>query len=168
MARKKDPGKKQNPYLYIALAFFVLGIVCMAYAVHIGEAEVGIFLIFPFVIGGGMFSGLGGLFIILGFLALFVNMFKSFTFMTMDDYEEEPPVRRAKGAVPVAEGRERARSPKGPSIFGGGKGGGVIFLGPIPITFGSDAKVTRYMLYLAIVAVVGLCLLFFYLSFKGA
>jgi uncharacterized protein (TIGR00304 family) len=168
MAGKKKEDREKNPYLYLGIALLVTGGVLLGYAVHMGEAQVGIFLIFPFVLGGGIFSGLGSLFIILGFIALFIGLIQRMGFVGME-YEEEPPAmrREARGAAIVGEGRTRAKSVKGPTVLGRGRGGGVIFFGPIPVVFGSDTKVTKYMLYLAVLTVVALCFLFFYLSFSN-
>ncbi|MFO8110014.1 MAG: DUF131 domain-containing protein [Thermoplasmata archaeon] len=42
--------------------------------------------------------------------------------------------------------QEETRSAKGESKYGG-----VVFIGPVPIVFGSDTKVTRIMLYVGLV-----------------
>lgn len=154
-------GKTAGPDLYFigAICLFILGAALMALAVQAGEAEVGIFLIFPFIMGGGLFMGIGMLLVIIGLIVLVIGFATRFTLVSMDEvFEDEVPKRRRT----VGDQEVKARR-----MGGGRKGGGVVFIGPIPIIWGSSTKVTKSMLYLAIVVVIGMCLLFFYLSFRG-
>lgn len=48
---------------------------------------------------------------------------------------------------------------------GESKGGGIIIIGPIPIVFGSDKRITRNLLYLALALVIATIALF--LLFRG-
>jgi uncharacterized protein (TIGR00304 family) len=153
-----------NLYLVGAVCLFMFAGVLMAIAVWRGEAQVGIFLIFPFVSGGGLFMGLGMLLVLVGFVVLVIGAVKRFGAMALEDvWDEEGPKPRQK-ARPRTVGDEEVAAPR---MHGGFKGGGVVFIGPVPIVFGRDAKVTKLMLYLSIVLVIGLCLLFFALSFRG-
>jgi uncharacterized protein (TIGR00304 family) len=163
MAEDKEAG----PGLYFigAICLFVMAGVFIGLAVQSGEAEVGIFLIFPFVMGGGIMMGIGILFVFLGIIALLVGLMKRFTLVAvdmMDDDEGHRPVRKGKKR-PRTVGDQEVRPAR---TLGGTKGGGVVFVGPIPIVFGSDTKVTKLMLYLAIVAVIAMCLLFFALTLR--
>lgn len=59
--------------------------------------------------------------------------------------------------------KEESETPRRPSkrtVQTGIKTGGVIFLGPIPIVWGSDRRIGRTMLYIAIVITIFLILLF--------
>jgi uncharacterized protein (TIGR00304 family) len=53
------------------------------------------------------------------------------------------------------------------AVLSGGraKGGGIILIGPFPIVFGSDAKVARSLMYLAIALIVIFMVLSFLLPF---
>jgi len=164
-----EERKEAGPGLYFigALCLFIMAGVFIGLAVQSGEAEVGIFFIFPFVMGGGILMGIGILFVFLGIIALLVGFMKRFTLVAVDLMEEEPRPRSDKKGT----GKKRPRTVGDQEVrpartFGGAKGGGVVFVGPIPIVFGSDTKVTKLMLYLAIVAVIAMCLLFFALTLK--
>jgi uncharacterized protein (TIGR00304 family) len=162
MVRKPTLGP--NLHLIGALCLFILAGVLMGIAVWRGEAQVGIFLIFPFVSGGGLFMGLGMLLVLVGFVVLVLGVVRRFETMTFEDMitDEEPAPRPKKR--PKTVGDEQVNAPR---VSKGFKGGGVVFIGPVPIVFGHDAKVTKLMLYLSIVLVIGLCLLFFALSLRG-
>ena len=107
-----------------------------------GQAGLSLFLIFPVVTATGGWSALGILLLIAGFLALF---------LTLPAYEAEalpaarPPAAGPAGAPTGATSRRRW--------------GGVVFLGPIPVVFGSDAKVARWMLVVGLLLLVGLVVL---------
>jgi uncharacterized protein (TIGR00304 family) len=142
---------------------FILAGALIGLAVQSGEAEVGIFLIFPFIVGGGVLMGLGMLFVIIGLVLLVLGMVRRLTLVPMDEMFEDDAPRKAS-----SRRRTRGDQPvKAKGVLGGMKGGGVVFIGPIPIVFGSGVKVTKGMLWLAIVLVLALCLLFFALSFHG-
>lgn len=161
---KERPSQGPSLYFIGALCLFIFAGVLMGLAVWKGEAQAGIFLIFPYISGGGLFLGLGILLVIVGFLVLVVGSVRRFEVMTLDEvFDEEPP---------ILKGKQRARTVgdqevDAPRVSGGFKGGGVVFIGPVPIVFGPNAKVTKLMLYLSIVLVIALCLLFFALSYRG-
>jgi uncharacterized protein (TIGR00304 family) len=162
----KEKGAGPSLYIVGSICLFAMAFVFMALAVQSGEADVGIFLIFPFVMGGGLLMGVGVLFVFLGILTLIVGLVKRFTVMALDEYfDEEVGGRPAKGRKrrPRTVGDQEVRPAK---TFADVKGGGVVFIGPIPIVFGSNARVTKLMLYLAIVAVIALCMLFFALTLR--
>jgi uncharacterized protein (TIGR00304 family) len=153
----KEKGAGPSLYIVGSICLFAMAFVFMALAVQSGEADVGIFLIFPFVMGGGL---------LMGILTLIVGLVKRFTVMALDEYfDEEVGGRPAKGRKrrPRTVGDQEVRPAK---TFADVKGGGVVFIGPIPIVFGSNARVTKLMLYLAIVAVIALCMLFFALTLR--
>jgi uncharacterized protein (TIGR00304 family) len=171
MANKARPSK-EGPSIYLvgAICLFILAAVLMGIAVQRGEARVGLFLIFPFISGGGLFMGLGLLFVIFGIIVLVLGAMKGFTIMAMDqmviDELEEPqgPSKRRAKSKPRTVGDEEVPARR---ITSGFPSSGVVFIGPVPIVFGPNAKVTKLMLYLSIVLVIGVCLLFFVLSFRG-
>jgi uncharacterized protein (TIGR00304 family) len=158
------PSHLPSLYFVGALCLFLLAGVLMAIAVWKGEAQAGIFLIFPYISGGGLFLGLGMLLVIVGFVVMVLGAVSRFGTMTLEDVlEDEPPVRKKKQR-PRTVGDQEVDAPR---VQGGFKGGGVVFIGPVPIVFGPNAKVTKLMLYLSIVLVIAMCLLFFALSYRG-
>jgi len=161
---KERPSHGPGLYFVGALCLFILAGVLMAIAVWKGEAQAGIFLIFPYISGGGLFLGLGLLLVIVGFVVLVLGSIRRFGTMTLEEvFDEEPPVRKKKQR-PRTVGDQEVEAPR---VRDGFKGGGVVFIGPVPIVFGPNAKVTKHMLYLSIVLVIALCLMFFALSYRG-
>ena len=108
---------------------FMIGISFITLSVLSGQAEFGLFLIFPMVIGGGLYLLLGVLFIIISFILPFIITFT----------ETEEPHR---GGYQVD--KEKSET----------KYGGVIFIGPIPIVFGKDKSITTKMMYIGLVIAV--------------
>ena len=108
-----------NRYHILSLVCFILGIVFFAVGFLTGEAEGGVFIIFPFISGSGIYALLGIIFILIA-IPLFI--FGLVTHVRPDehqpDYDEYQP--RKKTSI---------------------KGGGVILIGPIPIVFGSNWKI---------------------------
>lgn len=137
----------------LALASFVAGIALLSYSVAIGESRLYLVLIFPVVAGSGSL-GLAGILLVVA--AIFLG-FLSFA-------------RSALGGIVVAEEEEQPSPPSAPGPSEEPrktKFGGVVFLGPIPIVFGSDARVSNLMLVLA-VAMTILLLAFFFLVLPRA
>jgi uncharacterized protein (TIGR00304 family) len=121
-----------NKYHLLSLLFFVSGGVLLALGVLSGEVETGIVIIFPFVIGSGLFA-------LSGFICIFIGiLFLMFSFLSTIEpgglsleYEEEHPGRRT-------------------SV----KGGGVILIGPIPVVFGTNWKIALLLMILAIIIIL--------------
>jgi len=129
---------------WLALAAFAGGLALLGYSVAVGESQVHLVLIFPVVTGGGA-SGLAGMGLV--FLAMILG-FLSFA-------------RPSPGPVSTAEASGAPQSPPAPATPAP-KFGGVVFLGPIPIVFGSSPRISKVMLVLA-VAMTILLLAFFLL-----
>ncbi len=108
-----------------------------------GEASLSLFVIFPVITATGGWSALGILLVIAGFFALF------FTWPAWTVAEPVPPSSQATG--PVSGGGTRESSSR--------RWGGVVFLGPIPVVFGSDAKVAKWMILAGVLLFVGLLVL---------
>lgn len=132
---------------WLALAAFAGGLILLGYSVATGESQVHLVLIFPVVTGGGALGLLG---IALVFLAMLAG-FLSFARLPLD------PTSGAESATTP----EPTQSPAAPRS----KFGGVVFLGPIPIVFGSSPAVSKLMLALA-VAMTILLLAFFFLFLR--
>ena len=108
----------------LALMLLITGIVLLAYSGFRGDLRFSLFFIIPIIYGTGGYAALGVLLTFMGVLLLFLTPFFSLT----TAQQLEPPKTEKKW-------------------------GGVIFIGPLPIIFGSDTKIAL------ILAVVGLLLL---------
>lgn len=130
-----------NRFTAAAAALFALGIALVALSILRGEGSAGLFVCVPFFFGTGLFSSLGVLCFFGGMVMLFLGM-----------------ARGAAEAVGPGGGREPAgpEAPTGPASGEDAdaaprtRAGGVIFLGPIPIVFGSEPGISRAMFYLAL------------------
>ena len=127
----------------IAAAAFAGGVALLAYSAATGEGQVALFLIFPVFTGTGLVPFAGMLLIMLGFFLGFVSLASRFMPASED------------AVMPAAS--QSAPSPASPSK----KFGGVVFLGPVPIVFGSDRKISTAMLVLGIALTILLALFFF-------
>jgi len=125
----------------LALLALVGGLALLAYSAATGEGQVVLFLIFPVFTGSGLASFAGMLLIMLGLFLGFLSM----AGLALPGAESAPPPAAAPPAPPASPAR---------------KFGGVVLLGPIPIVFGSDRRVTTAMLVLAIVLTILLVLFF--------
>ena len=133
---------------WIALIAFAGGIGLLGYSVATGESQVHLVVIIPVVTGGGA-VGLAGMALL--FVAM-VLWLLSFARMPLAASRTEEAGASGPPPTTVSPAQPRAASPK----FGG-----VLFLGPLPIVFGSNVKVSKAMLVLA--AVMSVVLLVFFL-----
>src|SRR2546427_3638450 len=114
------------------------GVLMMALAGGRGEASVFLGLIIPVIVGTGPSGFLGVFLVFAGFLLTFL--------LWPFPFEAEP---EGQDIWPVSsEGAPPAR-----------RWGGVLFLGPIPVIFGSDPRMTRTMLLIGAVLFVALVVL---------
>ena len=132
----------------LALAFLIGGVALLAYGAAVGQGQVYLVLIFPIVNATGPIAWAGIALIVLGFAVGFLSLARS----PLAVPAESPP---AAGSAPSSSSPPTPATPAK-------RFGGVVFLGPLPIVFGSDAKMSKYMLVLA-VAVTVLLLAFFFL-----
>jgi uncharacterized protein (TIGR00304 family) len=119
---------------WTALIAFAGGVALLGYSVTVGESQAHLVLLFPVVTGGGAI-GLVGMALI--FLALFLGFF-SFARL---------PATSTPAGGPA--GSTAATPPAPPAKFGG-----VVFLGPIPIVFGSSPTISKVMLAAAVVMTI--------------
>jgi uncharacterized protein (TIGR00304 family) len=123
---------------WLGPASFLLGIATIALALARGEASVYLVLVIPIIVGTGPLAFLGIFLVFAGFLLTFL------LWPLRPNLESE-----GQGVLPVArEGPPPAR-----------RWGGVLFLGPIPVIFGSDPRMTRTMLLVGVVLFVALVVL---------
>lgn len=111
---------------YAEIALILFGTAVFALSITSGEGGVALFLIFPVFYSTGALGALGILLIFIGFLLLFLSPFLGATAIE-EERRIAPPDFEQDG-----EKKREVRY------------GGVVFIGPIPIVFGSDKN---YLLY---------------------
>jgi len=114
-----------NKYHIFSVLFFVIAIFSFALGVLFGDVQTGIFVVFPFISGSGIYAFLGIIF-------LFVSIL-FFVFGFVVKYEKGEMVSREKTSV---------------------KGGGVILVGPIPVVFGSNWKIALVLMFVAVILII--------------
>jgi len=130
----------------IGPVLIVLGVVVLVVAFLRGEATLSLFVIFPVITATGGWAAVGVLLIIAGFFAFF---------LTLPSWIGE---LRPAGPSREPSGLENPASPQLPQVRPR-RFGGVVFLGPIPIVFGSDATVAKWMLVVGVLLFVALLVL---------
>ena len=136
-----------NSLRLLSLGCFILGIIAIAYGISTGEVKIGVFFIIPFLIGSG-FSAF------IGFLLLFTAFF-SFFLGGLREIEEIPSVIEN---IPIEE--PVYEKPKKKRFF---EGGGVVLIGPIPIIFGTNWRITLVTIIMATIFII-IVLGFLYLA----
>ncbi len=115
---------------WLGPVLLVVGIAALAVGMAQGQATLNLFLIFPVITATGGWSALGILLLIAGFFALV---------LTWPAYALERMETAEAPSVPAAPSTS---SPATPAR----RWGGVLFLGPFPVVFGSDARIAKWML----------------------
>lgn len=121
-----------NKFHFLSLIFFVISIIFFVLGFLKGDLQTGIFVIFPFIAGSGIFAFTGFIFI---FIALLLFTFGFSTGIESDKIRYE---------------KDNAGQIKKTSL----KGGGVVLIGPIPIIFGTNWKVAVLLMILAIILIL--------------
>ena len=121
-----------NKFHFLSLILFVIGIIFFVLGYLQGDLQTGIFVIFPFIAGSGIFAFSGFIFI---FIAILLFTFGFSTGIESDKirYEKNNTQQIKKTSV---------------------KGGGVVLIGPIPIIFGSNWKIAVFLMILAIILII--------------
>jgi uncharacterized protein (TIGR00304 family) len=125
-------------------ALFLAGVTFLAVGFLHNEATLSLFVIFPVITATGGWSMAGILLMIAGFFVFFMTWFAPAESQPVSS--DRVPVSPAAGGSPP--------SPTSPRRWGG-----VVFLGPVPVVFGSDPKLTRWMLVLGALLFVALLVL---------
>jgi uncharacterized protein (TIGR00304 family) len=131
-------------WLLVSLLLFVSGVALIIVSVSNGEGQVGLFLIFPFIITQGWIGTVGSLLLFLAVISVFIGFWTSAT----QDLGQAP--------VETSSPAPAARTKK--------NYGGVVLIGPIPIVFGSDEKIAKSMLIIAAAILAAFVLIFLILS----
>ncbi|HWG92281.1 MAG TPA: DUF131 domain-containing protein [Candidatus Thermoplasmatota archaeon] len=139
----------------LPLVLALLGIACLVYGAMQGQVRGGLFLIFPFVAGTGIWGFLGMLLLMAAAVSWFFGQARRMV------PEEDPYVERLE----PLEGRDRyggyARPEPRVERRSVRRGGGLVMIGPVPIFWGSDRGVVKGLLWLGLLLVGGLLLLMF-------
>lgn len=149
----------------MSLAALAGGVALLALAAARGEARLYLVLVFPVVAGEGALFALGTLLLLAGIAVAFL----SWAPMLVPPAEApEAPGRAPPSTPPSPPGPYGPAGPAGPNVpvgptgGGGTRWGGVVFIGPVPIAFGSAPRTTALMVAAAVV--MGLLALVFVLG----
>jgi uncharacterized membrane protein len=127
-----------NKLKMAAFGLIALGVAVLAIGAASGDGELIILLFIPVYRGSGPYALGGGLLIFLGIVVGLIYMFKRYA---PAPQQQTPGTSRAPGGGQGAAPAGRPRT------------GGVIFLGPIPIVWGSDAKTSLYTIIIGIIVI---------------
>ncbi len=114
------------------LVCFILGVVFFITGFLTGETKGGIFIVFPFIIGSGVFSLLGFIFIFIGILSFIFGFSTNIKPDKIESINDELQLKK-KTSI---------------------KGGGIVLIGPIPIIFGSNWKIIIVLIIIAIILIL--------------
>ncbi len=122
-----------------------LGIGLLVYSIVRGGSEISLFLIIPVISSkGDLFGMIGILMILVGIIALYISSFLS-KGTKSNIYDKN---RRISGIHNKSKNNEVSHNSEINTIGTEGefRAGGVVFIGPIPIIFGSDKRIARWMI----------------------
>ncbi len=123
----------------------ILSIVMAIFSIAEGfisrQLGVAIFLFFPVIYGTGLYAAMAVLFVLLSFVLLFVYTSSR---LIADWSKNSPGTYGSEVPPPHASQNTEEKQTHHKKQFGG-----VVFIGPVPIIFGSDRKVTGCMLIAA-------------------
>ena len=163
-----------NRYHVLAMVCFISGFTALTYSIYLGEGKVYWLVIFPVIEGTGLFSFFGILLVFLGFILLMVAFVSGsyewggFEDFDWDDfvYDDEYYSRRhprPKKTAKKGKGSQKSSASRPSSQYDDQmrarprrsiKTGGVLFIGPIPIIWGSDKRIGYIMAVVAVILVV--------------
>jgi len=134
---------------WVGLALLVLGVALIAWSLATGEGQLFLVLFIPVFTSGGLL-GLAGM------LALFAGIFLGMASFAgpRPSFGDEPPVQSP------------AQAPAPPAAAPAPRYGGVVMVGPIPLVFGSDVRVAKWMMVLGIVLMALVVGAFVFLSLR--
>ena len=121
----------------LGLALLIAGVALIAASVATGQGQVYLLLFIPVYVGTG---GLG----FLGILVVFIGFFLTSLCSAWRGLPIPPASAPSPAVAPDVPVPPAAAAPPA-------KYGGVIMLGPIPIVFGSDARIAKWMMILGLI-----------------
>jgi uncharacterized protein (TIGR00304 family) len=125
-----------NIFYKLAFLCVIFGVILLILGAISGEVEGGLFLIFPYLKGSGIYA-VSWVLCFFGASLLYILGLQYKTRETADD--------------PFKIGREQPNQRSSKSKI---KGGGVILIGPIPLVFGFNWKIALLLLILALIFLV--------------
>jgi len=120
---------------WIPVALFLAGVAAIIAAAATGEVDVQLLVIFPVISGSSWLFILG--------VALIIGSFVVGFLLVASVFSEYEPVEPQIPSEPRVAG---SKTPARKTGYGG-----VVLIGPVPIVFGSDRRVTMAMLIVAVV-----------------
>jgi uncharacterized protein (TIGR00304 family) len=141
----------------VALFIMAVGLALIVYSIYTGGSRFYLLLVVPVVASNDIFGALGIIILIIGFITLMVSI--SFSSVStglgsLADLADDEDVE-----IKAVKKRSKVRS------------GGMILIGPFPIVWGTDKKIGKNMLYVALiitVIMIVLTLIWVFISFYGA
>lgn len=130
----------------LTLLLLIVGVALLFHGFRIGEGEVYLFLIFPVFVSRGPASLAGSLLILVGIFVGFLSL--------------GGPLSSRLQAIPTTQTPGDTIAGPPAKTAGRRKFGGVVLLGPVPIVFGSEVRITTAVLIMGSVLTVTLLLLF--------
>lgn len=136
-----------NKFFLFGFLFLGSAILAFAYGIFKGEVQAGIILIFPFLMGSGIFSLLGTIFLMLAifcFVLGFISGASSFSNLAVkEDYKEYSQIY-SKTDTNVD---------------------GIVLIGPFPVVFSTKKSHILYLAILAFLLAIGILLLVLFFRF---
>jgi uncharacterized protein (TIGR00304 family) len=137
-----------NKYYIGAGICFVIASICFSWSFGEGDGSSVTIIVFPFFVGNSWYAGIGGLFLCLAFIFVFMGFFSGYELLGWREMEEEffgdERSSKDQSGQPQVQRKRRTRV----------QGGGVILIGPIPIIFGSNTKLTVIIVALTLAIMV--------------
>lgn len=116
--------------MILPLSLFVFGSIFLGYGLYIGEITVGLIVFIPFITSNGFYG-------FLGISCFFLSMLSLFFIL--------PKIQQNIFHEPQFDDQTSTHT---------SKMRGVIFIGPIPIVFGSNKKITKTMILVSIIILI--------------
>ena len=123
--------------IILPFLFLLAAIISLWYAYLLGEVSIGLILFFPMITAHGLYGLIGVLFLIVSFLLVFILYPKILFQSNSNQFNDE-----------INKLNNNNASKKEMHT------GGIIFIGPIPIVFGSNKKITRYLIISSLIILI--------------
>jgi uncharacterized protein (TIGR00304 family) len=137
---------------WIGLALLVAGALLIALAIRLGEAQFALVIFIPVIYGSSGYLALGALLIFVGFFLLLMGYFEPVSVSAEElGFFERKPQNLPPGPAAGGQGGQQADS-RGKTQ--GASYGGFLFIGPVPVVFGSRAEWFPYIVLLAVVTAI--------------
>ncbi len=143
-----------NKALILSIICFIIGIIFLGLGISQGQGKVYWVIFIPVFEGTGVFSLIGILLMIVGIVLLMIS-FSGGTIEWVDFQDEDEEMKgdhrdSQKQYRPRDDMRSTGYPRQKPHI----RTGGVIFIGPIPIIWGSDKKIAYIMAVVALIIAI--------------